>query len=294
MTKKVIFTGDDFGLALPVNEAIVTAHHSGLLTTASLMVGETFTRDAIERARRHPSLKVGLHLTLVEGRPISEPGKIPDLVDANGVFSSRLARAGFKYFFYPGIRKQLETEIRAQFEAFHQTGFALDHVNAHNHMHFHPTVLQLILKVGQEYGLKAIRLPNEPPIRSWKAARKSLGSRLSSWIFLYPWMSIMKRLLRQARVLHNDYLFGMADSGSMTLDLALRFLRHLPAGVTEFCFHPATQRSVEIDRTMPLYRHQDELKALTSELLAASLREAGVQRISFSDLGWSKSSLILD
>jgi chitin disaccharide deacetylase len=284
MTKRVIVTGDDFGLALPVNEAIVAAHQSGVLTTASLMMGENFSQDAIERARRHPSLKIGLHLTLVEGHPVSEPSQIPDLVNDSGVFSSHLGRSGFKYFFYPGVRKQLETEIRAQFEAFHQTGFILDHVNAHNHMHFHPTVLQLILKIGQEYGLKAVRLPNEPPIRSWKAARKSLASRLSSWIFLYPWTRIMKHRLRRAHMVHNDYLFGMADSGSMTLDLALKLVQHLPAGVTELCFHPATHRSVEIDSTMPLYRHQDEFKALTSELLAKSLSEAGVQTIAFNDL----------
>jgi chitin disaccharide deacetylase len=284
MTKKVIVTGDDFGLALPVNEAIIKSHHSGVLTAASLMVGEKYSRDAIEKARQYPSLRIGLHLALVEGRPVSDSHRIPDLVDNTGAFSSHLARAGFKYFFYPGIRKQLETEIRAQFEAFYQTGFNLDHVNAHNHMHFHPTVLRLILSIGKEYGLKAIRLPNEPPIRSWRAARKSFGSRLSSWIFLSPWISVMKGMLRKTGVLHNDFLFGMADSGSMTLDLVLKFTRNLPAGVTEFCFHPATQRSEEIDRTMPFYRHQDEYKALTSELFAKSLQEAGVQKIAFSDL----------
>jgi chitin disaccharide deacetylase len=282
--KKVIVTGDDFGLALPVNEAIVEAHKSGILTTASLMVGEIFARDAIEKARQHPSLKVGLHLVVVEGRPVSEPSRIADLVDRSGAFSSNLTRAGFKYFFYPGIRKQLEAEIRAQFEAFRRTGLALDHVNAHNHMHFHPTVLRLILRVGREYGLKAVRLPNEPPIRSWKAARKSPCSRLCSWIFLCPWMSIMKCLLRKAGIRHNDYLFGMTDSGSMTLDLALGFVRNLPAGVTELCFHPATCRSAEIDSTMPYYRHQEEFKALTSQALRRALQESGAQKIAFSDL----------
>jgi chitin disaccharide deacetylase len=282
--KKVIVTGDDFGLALPVNEAIVEAHQSGVLTTASLMVGERFAPDAIEKARQHPSLKVGLHLVVVEGSPVSETSRIADLVDGSGAFSPNLGRAGFKYFFYPGIRKQLETEIRAQFEAFCRTGLVLDHVNAHNHMHFHPTVLRLILKVGKEYGLKAVRLPNEPPIRSWKAARKSPVSRLSSWIFLYPWISVMKCLLRKAGIRHNDFLFGMADSGSMTLDLALGFVRNLPAGVTELCFHPATCRSPEIDSTMPYYRHQEEFKALTSESLIKLLQESGIQKIAFSDL----------
>ena len=282
--KKIIVTGDDFGLALPVNEAIEEAHRNGVLTAASLMVGTEFSQDAIERARRQPTLRVGLHLTLVEGTAVLSPQKIPDIVDANGSFSNRLARSGFKFFLYPGIRKQLESEIRAQFEAFHRTGFALDHVNAHNHMHLHPTILRLILRVGKDYGLKAVRLPNEPPIKSWKAAGNAFASRIGAWIFLSPWMALMRLSLDQANVRYNDFLFGMTDGGSMKLDLVTRFVHNLPRGVTELCFHPATRRCAEIDRTMPCYSHEEELKALTSESLRNALKEIGVQTVAFGDL----------
>jgi chitin disaccharide deacetylase len=282
--KKIIITGDDFGLALPVNQAIVEAHRTGVLTTASLMMGAEFCQDAVERARQHPSLKVGLHLTLVEGRSVLAPREIPDLVDANGAFSTHLARAGFRFFFYPGIRKQLEAEIRAQFEAFCRTGFILDHVNAHNHMHLHPTVLRLLLKVGKDYGLKAVRLPNEPPLLSWKASRRSLIPRLASRVFLSPWMALMKHTLRSAHVRFNDFLFGMADGGSMTTDLTVRLIGNLPAGVTEFCFHPSTRRCAEVEATMPCYMHEDEFRALTSESLLHAIQEAGAQRIAFSEL----------
>lgn len=284
MLKRVIVTGDDFGLALPVNEAIVEAHLKGILTAASLMVGAQFAQDAIERAQQHPSLKVGLHLVLVEGHSILPHQEIPDLVDASGEFSSHLVKSGFSFFFRRGIRKQLEDEIRAQFQAFHKTGLALDHVNAHNHMHLHPTVLRLLLKVGREYGLRAVRLPNEPPLRSWKASGKSFGPRFASWAFLSPWMGLMKHLLRRACVRCNDFLFGMADSGAMTLDLVHGILRHLPRGVTEIYFHPATRRCPEIDRTMQNYRHEDEFRSLTSESLLKAIQTLGAQRIAFSDL----------
>lgn len=277
-------TGDDFGLAPPVNEAIVEAHRRGILTAASLMVGAAHCRDAVERARRLPSLRVGLHLTLVEGTPVLPAHEVPDLVDARGAFSTHLARSGFKFFFRPGIRKQLEAEIRAQFEAFHRTELELDHVNAHNHMHLHPTILGLILKVGREYGLKAVRVPDEPPLRSWKASRQRLGSRLVSWTLLFPWMALMKRRLSRAGLVYNDRLFGMTDSGAMTAGLVLRLLENLPAGVTEFCFHPSTGRCAEIDGTMPLYRHEEEFAALTSASLLEAVRTAGAQTIAFSDI----------
>jgi chitin disaccharide deacetylase len=282
--KRVIFTGDDFGLALPVNEAIIEAHRNGVLTTASLMVGSRFARDAVERARECPSLRMGLHLVLVEGKPVLDSRSIPDLVDSNGEFLSHLTRAGFKFFFYPGIRKQLEAEIRAQFEAFQRTGFRLDHVNTHNHMHLHPTILHLLLKVGCEFGLRAVRLPNEPPLRSWKASRKLLGSRLVSFAFLWPWIKLMKMRLQKAHVSCNDFVFGMADSGAMTLDLVLRMIRNLPDGVTEIYMHPATGRSPELDRTMPNYRHEDEFTALLSKLLFDAMSALQIKRIAFGDL----------
>jgi len=282
--RKIIITGDDFGLALPVNEAIVEAHRTGILTTASLMVGADCCRDAVDRARQNPSLKVGLHLTLVEGRPVLPASRVPDLVDSGGAFSTHLARAGFRFFFLPGIRKQLEEEIRAQFEAFHKTGLALDHVNAHNHMHLHPTLLGLTLKVGKDYGLKAVRVPDEPPLLSWKASGRSLGARMTSCVFLSPWMALMKRMLRRANIRYNDFLFGMSDGGSMTTELMLRLAGNLPEGVTEFCFHPATRRCSEIDRTMPSYLHEEEFMALTSESVRLAFEAVGAQRIAFSDL----------
>ena len=94
----------------------------------------------------------------------------------------------------------------------------------------------------------------------------------------------MKHLLRQARVRHNNFFFGMSDSGSMTLDRVLRIISHLPDGVSELGFHPATRRSAEIDRTMPGYHHEEEFLALTNESLRLAVQAAGIQRIAFSDL----------
>jgi hypothetical protein len=144
--------------------------------------------------------------------------------------------------------------------------------------------MSLILEVGKEYGLKSVRVPNEPPIRSWKAAGKGLGSRVLSWTFLFPWLAVMKRKLRSAGIRYNDALFGMADSGAMSLDLALRFIRNLPPGVTELHFHPATRRCREIDATMPEYMHEEEFSALTSERLRTAIQDAGLRRSGFSDL----------
>jgi hopanoid biosynthesis associated protein HpnK len=283
--RKLIVTGDDFGLAVPVNEAIEAAHRDGILTAASLMVGAEAAADAVERARRLPSLKVGLHLVVVEGRPALPPDSLPDLVNADGRLPGGLVWAGVRFVFNPRARRQLEAEIRAQFEAFRRTGLALDHVNAHNHMHLHPTVLSLLLKVGRDYGLKAVRLPYEPLHPSWQASAHGRGGKLATWLLFAPWVALLRGRLTRAGVRCNDFVLGLYDSGRMQTELVLRLLAGLPEGVTEMYFHPATRRCPELDRTMPDYHHQGELAALLSPAVRAAVTAAGSQRIGFGDLG---------
>jgi hopanoid biosynthesis associated protein HpnK len=131
--KKLIVTADDFGAAVPMNEAVEQGHRSGVLSAASLMVGAPAVRDAVERARRLPSLGVGLHLTLVNGYPVLPPRQIPDLVGPDGRFSRHVVRFGIALFFVPKIQRQVEAEIEAQFQRFRLTGLPLDHVNGHQH-----------------------------------------------------------------------------------------------------------------------------------------------------------------
>jgi hopanoid biosynthesis associated protein HpnK len=281
--RRVIITGDDFGLALPVNEAIVEAHHSGVLTAASLMVGASAVRDAVDRARRFPSLRVGLHLVLVEGRPVSPPEQIPGLVDETGQFCNHPVRAGI-HLTRPSLRRQIETEIRAQFTAFRATGLELDHVNAHNHLHLHPTVLGLILKVGREYGMRGVRVPFEPPFRSWKATGAPLLPKLGWALFLAPWMTLMRKRLHAAGVKTNRYVFGMDDSGRMTSDRVLKMIECLPDGDSEIYFHPATRKCPETIATMPDYLHEQEFETLVNPAVAKALARVGAKTISYIDL----------
>ncbi len=282
--RRVIVNGDDFGLAVPVNEAILEAHCRGVLTSASLMVGAAAAADAVERARQVPTLRIGLHVVLVEGRAVLPAELIPDLVNSRGEFSDYPARSGLRYALKPGIRRQLEAEIRAQFEAFRKTGLPLDHADSHNHLHLHPMILNLILEIGRDYGLHALRLPNEPAIPSWRASRKQLAARLASWMLLSPLILFMKSRLRRAGMRCNDFIFGMVDTGAMTAGLLRRIAQNLPEGVTEIYCHPSTRRCAETERAMPTYRHVEELEALTNDQVRAAFETAGIRRIAFSDL----------
>jgi hopanoid biosynthesis associated protein HpnK len=247
------------------------------------MVGEPDAADAIARARRLPNLKVGLHIVLVEGTPVLPPEQIPDLVDAEGRFSSDMVAAGFRYFFRPGIRRQLAHEIRAQFGAFARTGLPLDHVNTHKHIHLHPTVASLIIRIGREFGLRAMRLPVEPaaPLNAAEPGRRAGGFGDAA---LRLWTRQLRWKLRRAGLTTNDQVFGLAWSGAMTEDRVFGLIPHLPDGVSEIYFHPARELTPRLARTMPNYRHRDELDALLSPRIHRALSQDGITRTSYTAL----------
>ncbi|HEY0613617.1 MAG TPA: hopanoid biosynthesis-associated protein HpnK [Candidatus Elarobacter sp.] len=284
MPRRLIVTVDDFGLSLPVNEAIERGHRNGIVTAASLMVAEPAAADAVARARANPRLGVGLHVVVVAGRPLLPPERIPDLVGTGGTFSSDLARIGVRYFFSRAAQRQLEAEIRAQFEAFRSTGLPLDHVNAQCHYHLHPTVLGLIVRIGRDYGSPPMRIPDEPFAASWRATHERLRGRFANALFLAPFVRVMKRGLRNAGIAHNDHVFGFNDTGRMTVDRVVGFLGNLPDGVTEMYFHAATRRWPGIAPDLAAYRLEEELDALLSPRAAAALRASGAEPIAFRDL----------
>lgn len=182
--RALIITADDFGLHSRVNLAVEQAHRHGVLTAASLMIGAPAANDAVERAHAMPHLRVGLHLVLADGDAVLPRTHIGALLDKHGRFGDDMVRDGVRFFFLPHVREQLAREIRAQFEAFARTGLALDHVNTHKHFHVHPTVLGLILEIGREFGMKAMRLPFESNAPLW----------------LRPWIALVKARLDRAGI----------------------------------------------------------------------------------------------
>jgi hopanoid biosynthesis associated protein HpnK len=276
--RRLIVTADDFGAGEPVNVAIERAHREGVLTAASLMVGASGAADAVERARRLPSLRVGLHLVLVEGRPVLPPARVSRLVDASGRFRSDMALAGARMFFDPVAREQLAAEIDAQFEAFAKTGLALDHVNAHKHFHLHPTICGAVLQAGRRHGLSAARAPVEPH-RVIAAIEPGPSGPLHVLVAVAAAMCRLR--LRAAGLLVPDQVFGLAWSGAVTNLRLHDLIEALPPGLTEIYLHPALDGGFE--GAAPGYRYAEEFAALIDPWVIDAVRRSAVALGGFSD-----------
>ncbi len=278
----MIVTGDDFGLSVPVNEAIEHANHKGILTTASLMVGAPAFDDAVARARKSPNLKVGLHLVLSHGQSCLPHTEIPDLVTINNFFSNHEVRSGIKLYFNSELQKQLAAEIREQFSRFQQTGLQLDHVNAHRNMHLHPTVFDLILGIGKDFGLTAVRLPAEPVVPELAENSFQFRQRQLVRLSLSPLLSRMKHRLDADGLNYNEHVFGFYNSGHMNQDQLVRTLAHLPDGISEIYTHPATGAFDNIETGAEDYEFEAEYKALIHPRIQRALDKFDIQLRGFN------------
>jgi hopanoid biosynthesis associated protein HpnK len=234
-------------------------------------MGQTATADAVTRARRNPGLRVGLHVAVCEARPVLPARQLGSLVDRRGEL--RHPVVALAHLCRPSVRRALEAEIRAQFEAFAATGLSLDHVNAHNHMQLHPAVLPILLRVAREYGSPPLRLAYEPLLASLRASGFRSWWRRVPWLVMRPWSAYVAHRMARAGFSSNQFLFGIYDSGRIDVTLLLGFIRHLPPGVSEIHCHPATRRCPEIDRSMPDYGHEAELAALLDPQLMAAIAD---------------------
>ena len=255
---EVIFSADDFGLTQSVNEAVEIAFTKGCLTQASLMVAAPAAADAVSRAKRLPGLNTGLHLVLVDGDSLLGHAKLPTITTPDGKFGRNQAALGFQYFFSPAARRELAAEIHAQFAAFAATGLTLHHADAHKHMHLHPTVAEMMIRIGKEFGLKRIRVPAEPP-KIMQACGAQIGFSDHA---LHAWTRMLRAQASRAGLATSDQVFGIKWSGHMRAERIKRLLENLPPGSSEIYFHPATHRDETLKMLMPDYEHEAELKAL--------------------------------
>jgi hopanoid biosynthesis associated protein HpnK len=243
------------------------------------MVGGAAAADAVERARRLPNLRVGLHVVLTDGAPVSPRGKVPGLVDAEGNFRNDLPLYGAQITFDPSVKRQIEREIAAQFQAYRATGLPLDHVDGHRHFQLHPVIARAVIVIGRRYGMKALRVPLEP----WQTiAEIDPGTQRRLGRIVAPWAGWLHRRVRAAGLVTADAVFGLAWSGAMTKERVAALLCRLPPGVVEIYLHPGTQNSFA--GSAPGYRYTDELAALCDGDCIAAVRQSCYAVGGYSDV----------
>jgi predicted glycoside hydrolase/deacetylase ChbG (UPF0249 family) len=216
---QIILTADDFGRSPGVNSAIEQWVRAGALTQASLMVNEGHATEAVAIARRLPQLRIGLHLTLCDGRS-SDATQLP----------KSPGWAGMKYAFWPGARAWLKKEIAAQFQKFGEFGLPPTYWDGHTHLHLHPVVMGIAIPLAEAHGFTSTRLVREPG-----------PPALLPWIF-HQLSERVRPRLHAAGIGFTDSVFGLRRTGRMNQAEFDRAFAWAPRGSLEIYFHPGAEK----------------------------------------------------
>ncbi len=265
--KLLIVNADDFGLDPAVNAAITKAHTDGLLTSASLLIAAPHAAEAVEFARSHPELGVGLHLCLVDGRSAALSDKIPALATEAGELPSSPFALSARLLSNKKLDTDIEIELRAQISRFMATGLRPTHLDTHQHMHLHPRVLAVVTRLAREHGITFIRAPVEPLWPAIHCGWQRLPRKLARWTIFAALGSWTKQQLRRQGFHTVDRAVGVLDPGHLTEPFLASYLPELPDGLTEMFFHPADRPAEPLLRMQRGYEHAAELQALCSPRL---------------------------
>ena len=144
---KLIVNADDFGLSPGVNYGIVDAFKLGIVRSTTMMVGMSGEAHAVELAKANPGLKVGVHLRLTAGTPVST--NLKTLTTSSGQFLDQSS------YYASGALcpEEIEQEFRAQIEHFIALGLTPTHLDSHHHCYGHPKALPVVKRLSEEYGI---------------------------------------------------------------------------------------------------------------------------------------------
>ncbi len=284
-SRYVIINADDFGRSEKINNAIIRAHTHGVLTSASLMVGEPAFKHAIIMAQRHPSLGVGLHLTLSEGVPVLNRQIIAPILLPNGRLSPDLFSAGLRYTFSQKARNTIVLEMEAQIERFMKSGLIPSHIDGHQHFHMHPVLWDAILSLREEYGIPCVRVPREEFVAHFRSGGRGITLDTVAAVFFRVLARRNLRKLREHNFFVCDRVYGMLQTGKMSSEYTLALLGRLQGHTNEIYFHPGSEHAARL----PQERQQDgvndvEYAALLDPRLKDKLAELNIARGTYAEI----------
>ncbi len=212
-------------MSAETNRAIVEAFGEHVISSATLMANMPGFDEACEMVHRHGLLgKIGVHLNLTSGHPLSSPiQRCTRLCDDRGMFRMRHTR----FRLSKDERLAVETEIAAQIQACLDRGLVPTHMDSHHHVHTEWAIGAAVISVARKYGIKAIRLT------------RNCGPGISFAHKLYK-LAYNTRL-RMYGLAKTDYFGSFADVQEIlaTASCDVEVMVHLPSDGAESILDPS-------------------------------------------------------
>lgn len=240
--KNVLFHADDYGVTLEQSKKILSCHTQGALNSISVIPNSPAVRESLQLLDElDPDKKIRrvLHLNFVEGKPLADLRKVSLLVDKEGYFDKsfvqllkwNLTKKGAER---EKLKGQLKAEITAQLDMVTmENNYHISAVDAHQHYHMIPVVLEALLEVlkekkvqNPEVCIREIRIPVDP-LGPWFHARdiwhKTPWINFVKWGILRCFERKTRKRLTQEKI-DSPVFFGILFTCEMKWDIVQELL----------------------------------------------------------------------
>ena len=276
---KIIIHADDFGLSKKVSEGILCAHKEGILTSTSIMAGGQAFEHAVNLIKGVDSLDVGVHLTVIEERPLLSPLYIPSLVTPEGRFYPHAKYFLKKYLMGRISLEEVRLEFTKQIEKVLDNGIKISHIDSHQHIHILPGIFQITVSLAKKYGIRSIRIPDEK-LRLYMFKTISSYPRILQLLVVKAFL----KLVNKKQIKPYPQFYGFYFGGKLHKENLSVILNDLGKnGIGEIMCHPGLH-DPESNYLHWQYTWQDEFEALTDNEIRFNIEQWGIKLCSFRDL----------
>jgi hopanoid biosynthesis associated protein HpnK len=286
--KYLIINADDFGLSENINAGIARAAREGIVKSASLLVNAKSTLHAVELARHLPQLDLGIHVCIVQGKPLSNPKDIPSLIGSNGYFLKHHLDFLIKLWLNKISLPEVESECRLQIQKALGYNLRFTHIDTHQHLHIHPKILKIITRLASAFKIPYVRYTIEPPYSITHRLAKSGGFKnIPKFILSRAYSRRIHSAFSSHNILRTDSVRGMYTSGALDQRILKRMISRATQGTTEIICHPALKNedfSSEFPGGFKNFNWENEFKTLINPELKYFAARENVQFISFKDI----------
>jgi hopanoid biosynthesis associated protein HpnK len=282
MDRRIIINADDFGLCEGVNKAVVQAHTNGILTSATIMTNMPAAEEAAEIAKQTPTLGVGVHLNLTEGKPISKEPAVKPLLDGQGQFAVPFSKLPMLSIKSGKARQAIRTELAAQIQWVIERGIKPTHLDSHKHIHSFPVIYSIVCKLAKQFGITAIRWPYEPkelcrmpwPISSDETRKNANIVRIMAKI----------NRIQKSSFFKTDAFFGIAHTGKIDVNFLRIVALYGSVPLAEVMTHPGFVEGLDPNKTRLVQQRKVELDALCNEKVKQYFTDAGIKLVHYGQL----------
>lgn len=169
---ELIINADDYGISREVNQGIRYCFAKNYIQQASLMVNMPFLKEAVDMAKENGyAERIGLHINLVEGEPMTDGIKQTSLCDESGRFNGSIMRGRNRFFLKRKVKSMVKQELSAQIDTYLDFGFTFCNVDSHQHAHTNLSVLFLLFSQLRKRGNFSVRLSRNIPHEAMKGMK---------------------------------------------------------------------------------------------------------------------------